>query len=176
MGIFIKSGILHTLKFHLHTLSRHFWLNLCAQATILCKVFKNYNFKITATSLRGQWVKRCYSKDPIVCCFRLWPVCGGFLHEWLWDWEQWHGPLSDVVTGSCKSTGQVSMMGSHQGQVDLISSTVTALIGWGLFVEHPKIMYIWIILSIWLMLWKLQLGKDYMLHRYQFWLFSRIVV
>ena len=29
MGIFIKSGILHTLKFHLHTLSCHFWLNLC---------------------------------------------------------------------------------------------------------------------------------------------------
>ena len=28
MGIFIKSGILHTLKFHLHTLSCHFWLNL----------------------------------------------------------------------------------------------------------------------------------------------------
>ena len=26
---FIKSGILHTLKFHLHTLSCHFWLNLC---------------------------------------------------------------------------------------------------------------------------------------------------
>ena len=30
MGIFIKSGIFfHTLKFHLHTLSCHFWLNLC---------------------------------------------------------------------------------------------------------------------------------------------------
>ena len=29
MGIFIKSGILHTLKFHLHTLRCHFWLNLC---------------------------------------------------------------------------------------------------------------------------------------------------
>ena len=28
MGIFIKSGILHTLKFHLHTLSCHFWLKL----------------------------------------------------------------------------------------------------------------------------------------------------
>ena len=28
MGIFIKSGILRTLKFHLHTLSCHFWLNL----------------------------------------------------------------------------------------------------------------------------------------------------
>ena len=28
MGIFIKSGILHTLKFHLHTMSCHFWLNL----------------------------------------------------------------------------------------------------------------------------------------------------
>ena len=29
MGIFIKIGILHTLKFHLHTLTCHFWLNLC---------------------------------------------------------------------------------------------------------------------------------------------------
>ena len=29
MGIFIKNGILHTLKFHLHTLSCDFWLNLC---------------------------------------------------------------------------------------------------------------------------------------------------
>ena len=29
MGIFIKIGILHTLKFHLHTPSSHFWLNLC---------------------------------------------------------------------------------------------------------------------------------------------------
>ena len=29
MGNFIKGGILHTLKFHLHTLSCHFWLNLC---------------------------------------------------------------------------------------------------------------------------------------------------
>ena len=28
MGIFIKSGILHTLKCHLHTLSCHLWLNL----------------------------------------------------------------------------------------------------------------------------------------------------
>ena len=28
-SIFIKSGILHTLKFHLHTPSCHFWLNLC---------------------------------------------------------------------------------------------------------------------------------------------------
>ena len=28
MGIFFKSGILHTLKFHLHTLGCHFWLNL----------------------------------------------------------------------------------------------------------------------------------------------------
>ena len=28
MGIFIKSGILPPLKFHLHTLSCHFWLNL----------------------------------------------------------------------------------------------------------------------------------------------------
>ena len=28
MGIVIKSGILHTLKLHLHTLSCHFWLNL----------------------------------------------------------------------------------------------------------------------------------------------------
>ena len=29
MGNFIKKGILHTLKFCLHTLSCHFWLNLC---------------------------------------------------------------------------------------------------------------------------------------------------
>ena len=31
MGIFIKIGILHTLKFHLHTLSSHFWLNLSSR-------------------------------------------------------------------------------------------------------------------------------------------------
>ena len=35
MGIFIKNGILHTLKFHLHTLSCHFWLNLCPHWTTL---------------------------------------------------------------------------------------------------------------------------------------------
>ena len=35
MGIFIKSGILHTLKFHLHTLSCHFWLNLWNDITPL---------------------------------------------------------------------------------------------------------------------------------------------
>ena len=29
MGIFIKSVILHTLKFQMHSLSCHFWLNLC---------------------------------------------------------------------------------------------------------------------------------------------------
>ena len=33
MGIFIKSCILHALKFHLHTLSCHFWLNLCPLST-----------------------------------------------------------------------------------------------------------------------------------------------
>ena len=27
--IFFRSGILHTLKFYLHSLSYHFWLNLC---------------------------------------------------------------------------------------------------------------------------------------------------
>ena len=35
MGIFIKSGILHTLKFHLHTLSCYFWLNLCLCQAII---------------------------------------------------------------------------------------------------------------------------------------------
>ena len=36
MGIFIKSGILHTLKFHLHTLNCHFWLNLWPQVIACC--------------------------------------------------------------------------------------------------------------------------------------------
>ena len=38
MGIFIKIGILHTLKFHLHTLSCHFWLNLWVNSTYFFKI------------------------------------------------------------------------------------------------------------------------------------------
>ena len=58
MGIFMKSGILHTLKFDLHTLSCHFWLNLCPQGLTFSDIkkkldcfFKDYYYssvKITA--------------------------------------------------------------------------------------------------------------------------------
>ena len=37
MGIFFKSGILHTLRFHLLTQSCHFWLNLYWHAQPGCK-------------------------------------------------------------------------------------------------------------------------------------------
>ena len=56
MGIFIKSGILHTLKFDLHTLSCHFWLNLCSKHITSCKQInvKLFSSESHRTPLRSQ--------------------------------------------------------------------------------------------------------------------------
>ena len=62
MGIFIKSGILHTLNFHLHTLSCHFWLNLCSRSSSVESAARdesplNFNAALDMDS------KRAFSED-----------------------------------------------------------------------------------------------------------------
>ena len=62
MGIFIKSGILHTLNFHLHTLSCHFWLNLCSRSSSVESAAQdesplNFNAALDMDS------KRAFSED-----------------------------------------------------------------------------------------------------------------
>ena len=53
MGNFIKGGILHTLKFHLHILSCHFWLNLWAKWCIYALVNYPSMIQIMARRLFG---------------------------------------------------------------------------------------------------------------------------
>ena len=58
MGIFIKSGILHTLKFHLHTLSCDFWLNLWA-------IVPRYRYRyLRVGQVQIQVQVHCFSKVP----------------------------------------------------------------------------------------------------------------
>ena len=53
MWIFFKNGILHTLKFHLHTLSCHFWLNLCTEKSLIWSHLINDGSSNTEMALMG---------------------------------------------------------------------------------------------------------------------------
>ena len=102
MGIFIKIGILHTLKFHLHTLGCHFWLNLWetgSQASGSLAFFaklscKPYNVhweiqKFGSQASRNFWL--CWAKCIITLnmlklgdqCMK-WPVAHSPNSTWFW--------------------------------------------------------------------------------------------
>ena len=46
-----------------------------AEAAILCDEFENYTFKITATSLRGQWVNMVFLDLSTLMWLMLWDFC-----------------------------------------------------------------------------------------------------
>ena len=71
MGIFFKSVILHTPKFHLHTLSCHFWLNLCADGfEMMHKAWNSveevpYLFLRSSMEFQGHMCRKIYDLNPI---------------------------------------------------------------------------------------------------------------
>ena len=67
MGIFIKSGILHILKFHLHTLSCLFWLNLCFQISITVRYWSSASTRLKENEIRA-WISNYIHKNVGKAC------------------------------------------------------------------------------------------------------------